>query len=766
MNKLKHILSIILKSLIYIITLLIIIILIPACPLIVSKPDTKTIAQRIESFPNGQLPVEKPITIYWNEHLVPFIEAETDEDGAFALGLVNAHLRLGQMELFRMIYQGRTAEMAGPWLADIDAALRTIQFDRNVDEMIRLQTDKTRLWVENYVRGINYYKSLKYDAPFEDEFLNLDTSAWTVHDVYGVARLLSADLTWGVYAQFLSISKEKDWEKLWAEYLKFGQKSIPSYPTGGFNGMMKLIDEISKSGSNSLVVGSQKSSTGGALMANDPHLGIFTPNMWIMVGYKTPSYHLVGFQIPGIPFVGVGRNMNIAWGGTNMRSISSHLIEPDSAALLEVEMRTERIHTRWWFDKEIQIRTTKYGPIISDLKMFESNNQIVALQWLGHDSSNELECFLAANRASDFQQFRDAFKEYKVSGQAMTYADNKGNIGEVLAYAQPLLTDNNSYTQLIKSFDNSVVSVRSSYQLPFAYNPPAGFIASANNMPFETDIPIALEYSGYNRMKRMADICTNSDSISIETLKVLQTDVWSDISLVLRDSLLHVVNNQTTQIEKSFPEMWKEFTTFNGEFHKDSRAALVFFMVMYQLTTDLLPLHYTSEAYIKLMKNDNNWLKAMEAIISKSDAKTLAAQLYTAFKKAQKDTDNHRVWGDVHRLEIGPFISRIPVLGKKFVKNEMPVSGTTNTLMKTAHEFTNEINSTYYGSCSRHISDLTDPDANWFLLLGGQDGDIGSAANADQIELWEKGDYIQMPLQLETVRKLYNFHVTRFIPAN
>jgi penicillin amidase len=57
------------------------------------------------------------------------------------------------------------------------------------------------------------------------------------------------------------------------------------------------------------------------------------------------------------------------------------------------------------------------------------------------------------------------------------------------------------------------------------------------------------------------------------------------------------------------------------------------------------------------------------------------------------------------------------------------------------------------GSMARHISDLSDPDANWFVLLGGQDGWFGSESFADQVELWRERRYIRLPLSPEKVRE-------------
>ncbi len=50
---------------------------------------------RLAMLPRTGLPITAPVLVLWDEHQIPFIEAETDDDLAVALGLVHAHLRLG-----------------------------------------------------------------------------------------------------------------------------------------------------------------------------------------------------------------------------------------------------------------------------------------------------------------------------------------------------------------------------------------------------------------------------------------------------------------------------------------------------------------------------------------------------------------------------------------------------------------------------------------------------------------------------------------------
>jgi penicillin amidase len=104
-------------------------------------------------------------------------------------------------------------------------------------------------------------------------------------------------------------------------------------------------------------------------------------------------------------------------------------------------------------------------------------------------------------------------------------------------------------------------------------------------------------------------------------------------------------------------------------------------------------------------------------------------------------------------------------VGRRFVIADLPVGGSRETPMKSAHGLVNARHDARYGSQARHISDLSDPDANWFVLLGGQDGWLGSANYADQLTLWRNRGYLRMPLRAETVAREFPI-VLQLAPAD
>ncbi len=77
------------------------------------SPRPATIEQRLAALPLAGAAVQRPVTIRWNDHLVPWVEAETDRDLFFALGLVHGHLRGAQVALLRLAARGRLSEVAG-----------------------------------------------------------------------------------------------------------------------------------------------------------------------------------------------------------------------------------------------------------------------------------------------------------------------------------------------------------------------------------------------------------------------------------------------------------------------------------------------------------------------------------------------------------------------------------------------------------------------------------------------------------------------------
>ncbi|MFT5487532.1 MAG: penicillin amidase [Paracoccaceae bacterium] len=728
-----------------------------ACSVLAPLPGETTSDDRLSAIPVAGLTLEGKVTIHWDDHQVPFIEAERDADLPVAMGLVHAHLRLGQMELLRRISQGRIAEMGGPLATDIDEGLRILNFGAAAEKMEAALPPETRAWLEGYVRGVNHYQQNVKRLPQEYRVLGLEREPWTVRDVLTFGRLSGTDVNWLVYGGLLKLRDRKDWPALWARLVKEGTSSVPSFDgDAGQSAFNALLAGVSKSGSNSLAVAPSRTSTGAAIMANDPHLGITVPNIWLIMGVHSPSYHVVGLSVPGLPIFAIGRNPRIAWGGTNMRAASSDLVDISAVPPAEITTRQEKIKVRWWLDRDVSVRETRWGPVLSDAPLLKrAGGPQFALRWAGHQVSDEVGAMMNVSKATNFQEFRQAFKTFAVSGQNMLYADVDGNIGQVAAAKLPsrenglpadvLVTPAQSDAAWAKMVDVS--------SLPVTVNPADGFLLSANNRPAAADVPLGYFFSPDDRMIRMREILTEKDRVDIADIKALQRDVYMSSSVDLRDALIPLLR-RLNPTEPAQQEVITLMTGWDGHYRADSRGALTF-ELFYAAFKNRFAVSVMGERDADTYAGVGRIKTLLIADLKRVDAAAVAAAAGPALASAAEHLSTFANWGDMHRLAIAHPMGFLPVIGGRYRFADYPVGGSSHSIMKTAHATTDEQHNTRFGSNARHISDLSDMDRNYFVLLGGQDGWFKSANFLDQVPYWLSGNYIQVPMRLDVVRKSF-----------
>ncbi len=735
-----------------------------SCALLAPLPKQKDVAERLAAFPTHGLPLDGAVTIHWSERQIPFIEADSDGDAAFALGLVHAHLRLGQMATMRMIARGRVSEMIGPLGVDIDHGLRTLSYARAAAEIEQGMDEATRRWVQRFVDGINHYQDTASELPHDFGVLGLEPEPWTLEDVFAMGRLAGTDVNWLVWADLLPLRARAGWDELWGRLMTDGTVSLSS-----FEGDEKLaqakrwLGGLSKSGSNSLAVAGHRTDTGGALMANDPHLGILVPNVWLIAGVHSPSYHAVGLMAPGLPIFAIGRNPYIAWGGTNMRAASSDLYDVSEVPTSEIEERSESIGVRWWFDSDVTVRETRWGPIVTDAPLLaDMDLPPLALKWTGHDASDEIGAMLAVSRARTFAEFRAAFDAFAVPGQNMLYADGEGNIGQVMAAWLPSREGPPADIALdTAGHDASWDAMRTAADLPYSYNPDSGYLVSANNRPSATTMPVGFFFSRDDRVDRMSALIEAEGAVGVETLKALQQDVHMASSVTLRDLFVATLDalGMSAAADADGKKAIERLRNWDGEYRSDSIGAVAFEQFCHAFTASFYVLLYgedDGEAFASVGRRT----ALLHKDVAAADEETLRAALAAGLEAAIDGLESFADWGEMHRLSLAHPLANVPLIGGRYEFAEAGVGGSSDTLMKTAHETTADRHTVNYGSNARHISDMTDPDENYFVLLGGQDGWFNSTTILDQWELWRRGDYVRVPLTLAGVRASFPHTLT------
>lgn len=710
-------------------------------------------------FPVERLPLRAPARVYWNENQIPFIEAEDDRDLPMLLGMVHAHQRLGQMEVLKRVSQGRLAEMAGPVAGFVDASLRIVNHGKVARENWERMRPDTKAWLERFVAGINLYRQRVERRPAEFAALGFGEEEWTPIDVLTIGRLGGTDINWGLYLSMLSRRGEAKWPELYERLKAYGLGAAPSF--GGLD-PLKLAEGVSKSGSNSFAVSGARTGTGAGLIANDPHVGLGLPNLWLVVGIKSPARHAVGMMLPGVPAVLLGRNERIAFGGTNMRSLNTAMYDASKVPPEQITTRTSVIKQRWWLDREQAVRETPLGPIITDAPIFSAartNGPEIAMKWRGHEPSDELTAFMDMSVARNFDEFRRAFEPFAVSGQNFLYADVEGNIGQVLALEFDAAAGR---AALVGVADPAAPGMQwgqeryRSTQLPHAYNPAAGYLVSSNNNPVRTEPPITIVANADDRYLRISELIESAGSLRKPEALRIQMDVYSRSS----HAVARAMAQRAPELTGGARRARDVIAAWDGRYEVESEGAPMFQAAFYHL----IRAHFGASYGENLSEYLLNSEAVYSLMIEEFEAGRVDGSLAQALERAAKDVATGTTWGDRHKLRVAHYIGNVPVLGAAWRFEEFGVRGSLKTVFKTANDVSRGVHRATYGANSRHISDLADLDENYFVLLGGQDGWLGSVNMLDQVAMWRDGDMVRVPMRIQSVRS-WAKRVTELAPG-
>lgn len=533
--------------------------------------------------------------------------------------------------------------------------------------------------------------------------------------------------------------------------------------------LASLIQGYGWHGSNSVAVGPTRTATGHALIASDPHLGLNLPNFWLLAGLRSPSFNVVGAMAPGIPVFAFGRTPRIAWGGTNLRAAASDLVDVTDLPPELITTETETIQRRFWFDTEVQVRMTPYGPIVSDAPAVPRvAGRTLALRWVGHDTSDEITAMLRVARAPDWEAFLNALDDFGLPGENFVYADADGNIGQATGARLPRRPAQAPADLIVPmaASDAAWRRLARSGDLPAIRNPDWGYLASANNRPAPYDHPISYFFAPPDRRERLSQLVEAKRGLDVADMQALQRDTYSPTSAAIRDLVVAKLAPQGLPLPNEgggmgggglspkAADIVRLLKDWDGRFDPDSKGALAFEAFFAALAPKLFAAEGRADFWA--WASDASYARrATLDALGRADDAALRSLLVRAAEEAAGPVSRYGTWGAIHQIELRNAMAGIPLAGGQYVFGEFAAGGSTETVMKAAHAPKAAPQRARYGSQSRHISDLGDPDANWFVLLGGQDGWFNSTTFLDQVDLWRKGAYVQMPLTPEVVRKAF-----------
>ena len=699
----------------------------------------RTTGQRLAGFP-ATAPLSAPLRIRWSAQQIPFVEAECRRDLAVGVGLVHAHLRLAQLSLMRHAALGRLSELIGPLGIELDRSLRLLELDRAVPAMIETMQPDLRLWLDGFLLGLNCGLDSTQHLPEEMRLLGLGREPWTLAHLLTTARLAAADVNWMVFGRLLRARASMDetrWRALWPRLL--GGDARPNPPDA-------LAATLARVGSNAAAVAGHRTAQGGALFAADPHLSVALPNVWLAIGLSAPDLNACGLMPAGLPVIAIGRNRDIAWGGTSLHASASDLVDVAGETLEErlVGLRVRGLRR----ERLVRLRRSAQGPVVSDGRMLHHPSPL-ALRWVGHHPSDEFGAMLAVMQARDGDEFARALAGFAIPGQNMLHAGADGSIGHLLALASPRRPDAPPADLLVSpdEADARWQSLLRTSDFPHRRDPAAGVFASANDPPPPSPTPPGFFYSPPDRALRLRALLEGTRRLTLDDLAATQSDVQGRLETV------------QALVARLPPHPVRDrLAAWDGRYDRRSAGAVLFEALIAELGRSL-----PDQARLRPLAAVWTGRRLLADAILALDDDALRPLARAAMNRAGRLLRRHRSWGRLHRMAIRHHFAAVPLLGLRYRFGAYPSPGGNDTLNKTGHAPVLGPHRVTYGASARFLTDLSEPDSSRVVLLGGQDGWIGSDNFADQVAAWRRGDTFDLPLRPETARRWP--HLTVVHPA-
>ena len=491
------------------------------------------------------------VEILFDARGIARIYASSDADALRALGWLHAGERLFQMELIRRLASGDLAELFGPAALELDILHRGFGFARRVAEDPPTLDATTEALLDAYVAGIN--QRLQTAARLPPEFLLLRHAPrpWTRADVLAIAY----------YQSFYPLTLA---QQVRDAYLDISAAFGPD--AAGWLHQMYDLDQASvplarmSEASNTWVVAPERSDSGAALHASDPHLEFDTaPGLWYAVGiHSDETLDVIGVTAPGLPFVAMGHNGRIAWAFTvapvdlfELYRLPRDPERPDQVmgpdGPIGLVEREESLRIRG--AEQALVQTYQYLPFG---KVIESSpSEVLVLRWAGFDLPIEalIASGLAINRADDFSDFRSAASDMGALSVNWSYSDRAGNIGYLQSTPVPVRT-HQQYFQTLDGTDpaNHWQGFHPPAERPWALNPDQGWLANANNQATGPEWPYPIPGFYYqDRINRAAALLESQASFDQDDMQRFQLEQRSDRALAWKDWLAEIAEQSGRQ---------------------------------------------------------------------------------------------------------------------------------------------------------------------------------------------------------------------------
>ncbi|OZV70095.1 penicillin acylase family protein [Winogradskyella aurantia] len=742
------------------------------------------------------------VTVVWDEHLIPHIYAQNDEDLYFVQGYITASLRLWQMDFQTRAAEGRLSELVGEAALEYDLQMRRKGMELGTKKIMAatMQVPQAKISYEQYAKGVNsYLNTLKEkDWPLEYRLLGMQPEPWSVFRTLRIANFMANRLNsrnYDIeYSNFVNVFSYNDWKLLFGGY-DTGEDPIvnapgswdfkPVVPQSVDSDIMsapsdleEVYKEHPKNGSNNWAVAPGRSATRHAILASDPHLSLSLPPLYFITHLKSPKLNFIGSFIPGVPGPIGGFNDSIAYGGTNsMRDLvdwykvkftdnTKTKILVDGKAIAVTE-KIEEIKIKGRKSIFDTIYYSPFGVIANHSKISAHNNEHWAYRWIGQDTSRVAVAILEMAQAKNWRDFVSANDKFNNPHLNWAYADAQGNIGMRVAGTYLARQENEG---LFLRDGTKSANVWKKY-IPLEHtiqqiNPKRGFVSSANQYPADSTYPYIVRAFGFEskRNRRINQILGADSSITVKDMMQLQLDNYNTEASENLEYFLKALNYNDLNSEEQ--SAYDDLSIWNYMSNPELKAPAYYHVwrdAIQDLAWDELnrdstimtkPSLYRTHKLLKEYPDLKWWDIDSTAITENAPLLIRAAfkQMTQEINQWQSENQDLELnWANVKGTQF-THLTQIPALSQANVF----VGGDAGIVNAIGRDF---------GPAFRIVVELDPNGAKaWGMLPGGQSGNPGSMWYTNFTEFWAKGEYFNLDLEY-TKDKPNCLSVSHFKPA-
>ncbi len=713
------------------------------------------------------------VTVIRDEEGVPHIKAKNDHDLYMAQGYITAQDRLFQMDLSRRQASGQLSEVIGERLVEQDKFFRTFGLRRAAEASYEDYSDEMKGYLQSYADGVNTFMKeaiSEHKLPVEFTLLGYEPSEWTIIDTLTIVKYMAYDLGghWEgqVFRSYLlSEFTEEEAMDLFPAYPEDAPTVIEEGEIDWEESFASAHIPDEFNGSNNWVISGEKSESGSALLADDPHLGLMTPAIWYQSTLQSNEQNMSGVTFAGIPGIIIGHNENIAWGITNVgpdvQDVYIEKINPDNPnqylyndEWIDAEMITETIKVKGQEAIDHEVMVTRHGPVISEFAHENESDTVLSLKWTALEATQDLEAIPLMNKAKNWEEFDAAIEHFKAPASNFVFAAKDGTIAYKASGNIPIRKKGESLVP-VPGWNDEYEWERyiPHKELPTLINPEEGFIATANNKIVDDSYPyhISNVWAQPYRQQRILDVLNSKETFTVEDMKELQMDIKN----LQAEEFVPIFLDQLAKQKLSEQEQEAVALLSEWDYEDDqAETAPLLFQTMLLEISDILFGEKISEEMMDLFEGKNQvidelirhadegeegpWIENNGGL-SKVIHKALTQTIETLSER-YGDNMSKWQWGDEHQLQFPHPLSSVSPLQYIFnSKQPMPVGGSAVTVQAARRN--DETGLVNHGASWRYVIDTSDFSQAYHMVGPGQSGHFKSQWYNNQFEDWVTGDY-------------------------